>query len=294
MDKEKIIKAGKIASQVKKYAKSFIEKNMLLLDIAEKIESKIIELGGKPAFPVSLCIDNIAAHLTPLHDDKAIASGLLKIDFGVSVDGWLSDTAFSIDLENNEENKKIIHASEKALENAIKLIKKNPEINLSEIGEEIQKTIDSFELSPIINLSGHSMEKNDLHAGVTIPNFNNKKQDFLGKGLFAVEPFATTGTGKVHDGRSSGVYMMIGTQNPRSPQSREVLDFIKKEYETRPFCSRWIVKQFGVKSLFSLKQLEDNGNLHNYPELVESKETKVSQSEHTIFIDDDGVIVTTE
>ena len=137
------------------------------------------------------------------------------------------------------------------------------------------------------------MEKNDLHAGITIPNIDNKKQESLGKGLFAIEPFATTGTGKVHDGKYSGIYVLTDTKNPRSPQAREVLKFIEEEYETRPFCSRWIVKKFGAKALFSLKQLEDNGNLHNYPELVESGDAKISQAEHTILIDEEVIVETT-
>ena len=97
LNKEKIIKAGKIASEVKSWIKPQIKKDMLLIEIAEKIEGKIFELGGKPAFPVNLSIDNIAAHYTPGHDDETLARGLLKIDFGVHVDGWTSDNAFSLE-----------------------------------------------------------------------------------------------------------------------------------------------------------------------------------------------------
>ena len=49
--KQKFIEAGKIAVEVKKYAREIIKPGMLILEIAEKIESKIIELGGKSAFP---------------------------------------------------------------------------------------------------------------------------------------------------------------------------------------------------------------------------------------------------
>jgi len=292
MEKEKIIKAGKIAAQVREFTKSIIKKDMPLIEIAEKIENKIIELGGKPAFPTNLSIDNIAAHYTPSYDDKTIASGLLKIDFGVHVDGWIADTAFSLDLENDEENKNLISASEKALENAIKIIKK--EIPLREIGSIIQKTIESKGFSPIINLSGHEMKEYDLHAGLIIPNVDDNKNIVLGKGLYAIEPFATTGSGKVHDGKPSGIYMLVNDKTPRSQTAREVLDFIAEEYQTLPFCSRWIVKKFGVKALFGLKQLEDNGNLHHFPQLVEAQGSKVSQAEHSVLIEENKVIVTTE
>src|SRR3989338_1323186 len=115
MNTEKIIKAGEIAKQVKVYAKTIVKKGVPIIEIAEKIEAKIIELGGKPAFPCNLSIDNIAAHYTPSHDDSSLAHGLLKVDFGVHVDGWIADTSLSFDLEGSDINKKLIETAEKAL-----------------------------------------------------------------------------------------------------------------------------------------------------------------------------------
>ena len=161
MEKSKIIRAGEISSKIRDYAKSIIKKDVPLLEIAEKIESKIIDLGGKPAFPVNLSIDEIAAHYTPEKDDKTLANGLLKIDFGVNLDGNLSDTAFSVDLENSEENKKLIIASEEALKEAIKIT--NSKTPLNDIGKKIQEIIEKKGLYPIVNLSGHEISDYDLH-----------------------------------------------------------------------------------------------------------------------------------
>ena len=291
MEKSKILKAGEIAKQVREFAKSIVKPNMPLLEIAEKIESKIIELGGKPAFPVNLSINEIAAHYTPSYNDETKAHGLLKTDFGVSVDGFVADTAFSLDLENSKENQKMIDASEKALKNAIEKTKNG--VSLWEIGKTIQQTIESYDFSPIINLSGHEMKEYDLHAGLTIPTIDNKSSEKITKGLYAIEPFATNGNGKVTEGRLSGIYLLINDKNVRNAEARKILNFITEEYKTLPFCSRWIVKEFGIKSLFALRQLEDNGNLHQYPQLVEVSKAKVSQAENTILIDD-KVIVTTE
>jgi len=289
--KEKILKAGEIAKEVKKWIKPQIKKDMPLLEIAEKIENKIIELKGKPAFPTNLSINEIAAHYTPSYNDTTKASGLLKVDFGVHVDGWTADTAFSVDLENSEENKKLIEASKEALKNAIKEVEKKS--SLGEIGRTIQETIESHKFLPIVNLTGHQMEEYELHGNLTILNIRNSRTEILDKGLFAIEPFATTGSGKIYEGKSSGIYILINGKNVRSPEARKVLDFIGDEYQTLPFCSRWIIKKFGIKALFSLKQLEDNGNLHQYPQLVEASHAKVSQAENTILVDD-KIIVTSE
>ncbi len=304
MNKQAILKAGKIAIEVKKYARSFIEKDTPLLEIADKIEAKIIELGGKLAFPTNTSINEIAAHYTPSYNDETKAHGLLKIDLGVQVDGYIADTAFSLDLEDNEENKKLIIASQEALNNAIELIKNKfgvevggavDESNLTtnQIGKVIQETIESKGFSPIINLSGHEMKQHELHAGLNIPNIDDKREIKIKKGLYAIEPFATNGGGKVYDGKPSGIYMVTNSKNIRSSIAREVLEFILDEYQTLPFCSRWLVKKFGVKALFGLRQLEENGNLHHFPQLIEIGKGKVAQAENTILIGDE-IRVTTE
>lgn len=292
MNKEKILQAGKILSEVREYARGFIKKDMALLEIAGKIEEKIFELGGKIAFPTGLCINDIAAHYTPSHDDETLAKGLLKVDIGAHIEGWIADTAFSIDLEDDEENKKLIKASEKALENVLENIKKN--IEIKKIGKIVQETIEDFGFSPIINLSGHQIEQFNLHAGISIPNFDNKDNQPLPQGLYAIEPFATSGNGKVYDGKPSGIYRLIDDKNIRSPIARQVLELIKKEYETLPFCSRWIVKKLGTKALIGLKQLEENNNIYHYAVLVETSHKNVAQTEHTILIEDDKAIVTTK
>lgn len=291
MNKEKILLAGKIAKQVKDWIKPQIKKGTPLLEIAEKIENKIIELKGKPAFPTNLSINEMTAHYTPSYNDEKKAEGLLKVDLGARVDGWLSDTSFSLDLENSQENKKLIEASEEALKNAIKKIEQDGTIG--EIGQEIQETIESKKLLPVLNLGGHNMGEYELHAGINIPNATSEKREKLKKGLYAIEPFATNGSGKVHEGKPSGIYILIETKNIRNPEARKILEFIKEEYHTLPFCSRWLIKKFGTKTLFALRQLEENGNLHQFAQLVESPNSKVSQAEETIFIDDKEIIVTT-
>ncbi len=293
LNKEKILKAGRIASKIREEARNFIKKGMPLVEIANKIESKMDEEGVKPAFPTCLSINDISAHASPSHNDERIAEGLLKIDMGVHVDGWIADTAFSLDLENNEENKKIIETSKKALMNVIEKMKIG--ITLQEIGDTVYETMKSENLTPITNLFGHSIGQYNLHSKISIPNYNNGSNVSLSPGLYAIEPFSTNGNGQVHDGKPSGIYKLINDKNIRSPTAREILEFIKTEFNTLPFCSRWIVKKFGTKASIGLKQLEESGNIYQYAELIESKHGKVAQTEHTILIEENGnVIVTTE
>lgn len=290
-DKNNFIKAGKIASEVVKFARSFIKKDLPLLEIAEKIENKIIELGGKPAFPVNLSINEIAAHDTPAFNDSRVAQGLLKVDIGAHIEGCVADIAFSLDLDKNEENKKLINASELALQKAIEAIKIG--VELREIGKAIEKEIKSHGFTPINNLSGHSIEPWTLHSGITIPNHDNSRDIKLEEGIYAIEPFATAGLGSVRDGKLSGIYRVEREGPVRDSFAREVLAFIYEEYQTLPFCSRWIHKKFGTRGLLALKRIEDAKVLHHYPQLIESGGKKVSQAEHTIILEKDKKIITT-
>lgn len=283
-------KAGKIAKQVKQYAREITEQGSSLFNLAEKIEAKIIELGGKPAFPVNLCIDEIAAHYTPNHDDKTIAEGLLKIDLGVHVQGAIADTAFSLDLADLEENKKLIEASEKALKSAIETSNKN--IEIWKIGKAIQDKIEAAGFSPIRNLCGHSLSSFSIHSGMTIPNCNNNSNQQLKPGAYAIEPFATSGQGIVYDGKPSGIYKLEQKKAIRDLPARKILEFIEQEYKTLPFCSRWIYKKFGSRSLLALHLLEQAGILHQFPQLIEKSKSKVAQSENTILVQDAIEIIT--
>jgi methionyl aminopeptidase len=291
---DKIIKAGEIAKQVVQYAKSIIKPDMPLLEIANLVDDKILQLKAKPAFPINLSINEIAAHSTPSFNDETKAHGLLKVDIGVHIDGFVADTAFSLDLENSNENQNLIKAAETARDNALDLIQLNSK--LKDIGNIIEQTCKQLNVLPINNLSGHSIDLYDLHSGITIPNFNNHQELQLQEGLYAVEPFTTlsSGTGAVRDGKPSGIYHLENQGNVRDPFARKVLEYIKEEFQTLPFSARQIHKQFNTRGLLALRQIESVGLLHHYAQLIEKSGKKVAQAEHTILLTKDKKIITTK
>ena len=290
---EHLEKAGKAAKQVIEYARTIIKKDMLLLEIAEKIDEKIYSLKVKPAFPVNLSINEIAAHSTPSYNDETRAHGLLKVDIGVHIEGLIADTAFTIDLENSKENQNLIKAAESARDSALSKI--NPNTKIRDIGAEIEKVCKSFDVQPIHNLSGHSIDHYELHAGITLPNFDNSQDQKMPLGVYALEPFTTlkSASGSVRDGKPSGIYHLEKAGQVRDNFAREVLAFIAEEYQTLPFCSRWIHKKFGTKGLLALRQIEQAGLLHHYNQLIEKTNAKVAQAEHTFILTAKEKIITT-
>jgi methionyl aminopeptidase len=100
MDKEvleKYLKAGKICAEVRHEIAGMLKPGTKLLDLAEAIERKIHEKGGKPAFPVYISVNEFVAHYTPSFNDERVINpkDLVKIDIGVHVDGYIGDMAFT-------------------------------------------------------------------------------------------------------------------------------------------------------------------------------------------------------
>ena len=272
------IKAGKIAAEVLEYGKKLIKVNEPLLDVAEKVEAKIISFGGKPAFPVNISANYIAAHYTAYKDDKTRFNegDLIKLDVGVHVNGAIGDNALTIDLGNNED---LVKASREALNEAVKIAKEGTEVR--EIGYVIQSKIQEFGFSPVINLSGHKMDLYKVHAGLTIPNYDNRDKTKLEKDfVIAIEPFATDGEGKVIEGKGSDIFRLLNKKSVRNEHARRILREIEK-YDGLPFAKRWINSP--MKDL-AFNILEREKVIHQYPQLIESSRGLVSQAEHTVII----------
>lgn len=283
------VTAGRIASEVREYSKTIIKPGVRLLDVAEKIEAKIRELGAEPAFPVNLSHDSFAAHCTPAPDDATVLSNqLLKVDIGVSYNGAIGDTAYTFDLSGKYA--KLVEASQKAVENAVRIIK--PGVTLCEIGRVIEDTITSYGFQPIRNLSGHGLGLYKIHTKPTIPNYDNGDHAMLEKGMIiAIEPFATTGGGKIREGSYPNIFMQIDEKPVRDQFTRKVFEEIK-EFKCLPFSIRDIRTQPLARVKFGIRQLVLNGNLQEYPPLPETSSGMVSQHEHTILIDDEAIVLT--
>ncbi|MAH32870.1 type II methionyl aminopeptidase [archaeon] len=288
---EKIKKAGNIAAQTLEYGKNLIVKDASLMQVLDKIEEKIDELGGKPAFPAQISCNHLAAHFCPDEDDIIFSDQLACLDVGVHVDGYIGDTAVTVDLSGK--NKNLVKASKEALDNAISVVK--PGVTLTEIGKAIQDSIQKYGFAPVRNLSGHGLGKFEQHTKPSIPNFDSGSDEKIEKGMvFAIEPFASTGAGIVQDSGIATVFMMGNKRPVRNMITRQVLREIET-YNNLPFTTRWLTNKFGAKAKYALREMEQLGMIHSYPPLADRDKGLVSQAEHTILIDNDGkVIVTTK
>ena len=286
---EKYKKAGEIAKTALNYGKKMVEPGRKLIEIAETIEAKITELGGIPAWPVNISRNEIAAHYSPTQDDDTIIqeNDLVKLDVGVAVDGYLADTASTVAL--SEEDKILVEAVEKALEEAIKLVKPGRDVN--EIGAKIEEIIKGFNLKPIINLTGHGLERFVIHAEPRIPNYNSGYHRKLKEGeVVAIEPFATYGRNfvKEEDEKRALTYSLIRERPCRLKEAREIIEKMRERHGM-PFSDRWLNIK-GTKLKLAMKELIDRNCIEVYRIL--KGDAKISHAEHTIIVLDKPIVTT--
>jgi methionyl aminopeptidase len=288
---EKFEKAAKIASEVRNFAIEHLKEGAKILDIANAVEAKIRQLGAKPAFPVNISINEIAAHYTPRFNDETVLKrgDLVKFDFGVHIDGCSADTATPISIGKSEENALLIRAAEEALQAAISKVR--PGVKVSEIGAAIAAVAEKYNVQPIRNLTGHGITEWNLHDSPSIPNFDNNSSTKLeADKIIAIEPFMTYGKGMIKEAETCEIYMLAQSGVMRD---KEVLDFIKREFNTLPFAKRWLVARFGLlKATNALREGVSKGILYEYKVLKDVSGAKVAQAEHTILVKEKPKILT--
>ena len=284
---EKYREAGLIASKILRDGAKEIRIGTTYLDIVESIESRVIDDGAALAFPLNLSLNEDAAHDTASPGDiRILAKGdVAKLDLGVQVDGYIADTATTIDLGSNT---LLLEASKQALEAAISSIR--PGVTTGDIGRAVQFEIESRGYRPISNLTGHGLAQYILHQSPTIPNVSINGGVTLEEGMvFAIEPFATTGSGHVMEKTRKEIYSQISQKPVRIPAGRAIIEQVK-DRRGLPFSRRWLKDR---KMDLALPTLLRSQVVHGYPVLSDIPGSLVSQAEHTIIVTADGCIVTT-
>lgn len=284
---DRYMQAGAAAKKILSEGAQRIQVGASLLDVADFVENSILEAGFGIAFPVNISLNEAAAHDTPSPDDtRTFAEGdMVKLDLGVHLDGYIADTACTVDLGDLP---LLCEASIVARDAAIAAVR--PGVTIGALGTLVAHEIKSRGFLPVANLTGHGLDQYCLHKGPNVPNIPGSGGAVLEEGMvLAIEPFATTGTGFVHDGRREEIFSQLVRRPVRLPAARKIL----KEIEGRngmPFARRHV----HVKSAdLALSRLIHDGIIRSYPVLSDVPGSYVSQAEHTMIVTGDGCIVTT-
>lgn len=287
---EKHRQAGDIIKKVREESKELITEGAKLLDIAQFIEGKIKEYGAEIAFPVNISVDEVAAHYSPPASDETVLSKgeYCKVDIGCHIDGYIADTAYTIKVGEPEDD--LVKASEEALHTALSMIKAG--VKTGDIGKTIEETITSYGFRPIENLTGHGLAQYSIHGPPTIPNVDSGSQVKLTDGdIIAIEPFATTGVGKVIDDNRVYIFSFLNPRPLRLGSAKKLMYHIQKNYPQLPFAERWVVKD--KKGEYLLRMLIKNSIIFPYHILKEKTGAPVTQAEHSVIVQEDGCEVFT-
>lgn len=112
-------KAAEVHRQVRRWTQDSVRPGQTLTEIAVGIEDGVralldnagLERGSGLisgfGFPTGLALNNCVAHYTPNPGQKDIvlqASDVMKVDFGVHVNGWIVDSAFTMSFDPTYDN----------------------------------------------------------------------------------------------------------------------------------------------------------------------------------------------
>ena len=287
--------------------------NYKLIDFAKFIEEEILKNDGGIAFPVGLSINNCCCHWTPNPNENRLLgkNDLIKIDYGVHIDGCIVDSAFNYSY-NNKFNQ-LINISKEATKIGIKY--SGPDAILGEIGKEIQDYIESNEiyidnklckLKTVKSITGHKISPYNIHSDKCVPNFYCSYYERMLEGeYYAIEPYITTGLPLTIDALEISHYcintdliskekkalrMKGKLSNPIILDKREkyLYNEILKFRDTLPFCKRWLKERNFLKYQIPLLNLVKKKKIKAYPPLNVCKSDYVAQTEHTIYINKNG------
>ena len=318
--------AGHVARRALEGIKNEITVGKSWDEVIDSAERFIRRHGGKAAFPVTISVNEMAAHYTTnseltkpegMDEEMVFEKGdLVKLDIGAHIKGALADNALSFEVGNGGKHTEQIKAAKEARDAAIE--KMHPGTPWHVVGSAAQQVALDAGFEPIRNLCGHQMERWNLHTGLSIPMYScgENNPSFKGEveigGVYAVEPFNTSGKSgmieNVSPSGSSNILRVTGNVKIRKALSKGKLKplgatmarYIEERYNTLPFAERWafplLSKPFPEEDDESLrrkwkaliKKLTSIRFLEVYSALRDVDRGVVGQFEHTVFVTEGG------
>jgi len=333
LDKIKSLEIGSLFhKKIRNVIRPILKPGLKLSELADKIEGTCMELTKSAGinrgigFPSSLSVNECAAHFTPskAHDITLDEKSITKIDFGVEINGWITDCAFTIAFDDKYIN--LLNAVKEATYHGIKTVAMDKDIgewggDIREVMESYEVTVDNktYPVKSIKNLGGHSILQGQIHGGLFLPSFNISDSIFAYKkkfteNVYAVETFGSLGNENVVEKSSENSIYMKNYRSGESDSSMrsklsnkyvKIFDLFNSTFKTMPFCDRYLetlsvfsdLKLNEPKKLIEFKKstmnlLDSKGLYTAYPPLYCN--TMTAQYEHTLYLSENKKIVFSE
>ena len=98
------LEAGRIAKEVLHSCAAEIKPGVLMGDIFDMVVDQIESKGAMLSFPPNISFNDVAAHDSPSPgDERTFSEGdLIKLDIGTHIDGYIADTAVTVNLGDHD------------------------------------------------------------------------------------------------------------------------------------------------------------------------------------------------
>ena len=197
--------SGKLLATVLATLKAAVEPGMSTKDLADIAKREIRGTGGQPTFlgqygfPDVICISVNDEVVHGIPSDRILNEGdLLSLDFGVTYDGMITDSAVTVIVgeETHSKNAQLVRDTQHSLKAGIAAVKDGARVG--DIAAAVQGILDRAGYGIVRDLVGHGVG-HELHEDPNIPNYGKAGTGVeLVKGMtIAIEPMATLGTHRV-------------------------------------------------------------------------------------------------
>lgn len=204
---QSLLYANLVAAEImKELEENFLKEGLMTIEINDFIDKKIREkncipgLLGYKGFPFSVCISINEELCHGLPSKRILMKGdIVKIDFVVERDGWISDICKSFLIcDRNEYERKdliskrnLIHTAEECMRVGIE--RAGPGVNLKDIAIAVKNRAERDEFFVCGEFCGHGIERGNLHVSPKIvydpEYYNNNKDIILEEGkIITMEP----------------------------------------------------------------------------------------------------------
>lgn len=202
---EKMRAAGKLLHSVLEEVRAHIEPGVTTLQLDALAERLIREGGGIPSskgyegFPFSICasVDDQVVHGFP--NDKKLRKGqLLSVDCTCLLDGWQSDSAFSVLVGGGSADaQKLVKVTEECFWIGASMARAGN--HLGDVSHAIQQHAESHGYGVIRDLCGHGIGQ-EMHEEPNVPNYGRAGRGVrLEAGMtICIEPMIAMGGWRVY------------------------------------------------------------------------------------------------
>jgi methionyl aminopeptidase len=198
---DKMRASGRLVGEVLRELRGMVEPGLTTLEVNNAAEKMIRDAGAYPTFkgyngfPYSICasVNEQVVHGFPSKYELQ-EGDIFSIDVGVTLHGFVGDTAATIPVGHvSEEKLRLIRVTEECLQLAIEQCQSGN--HLGDIGAAVQRHAEAHGYSVVRDYVGHGVGRR-MHEDPQIPNYGKPgKGAKIKKGyVFALEPMVNMGS----------------------------------------------------------------------------------------------------